>query len=390
MGTLGNQLAYVYYLGIEAATPSIRRWTPEHLTTDVLVWSQHIDLIWPTLCNSDQRLVAIHAARLSANPCAEAMPANWQKFILGRVICNRHTPHPVRVAALHHYAELLRSKKLESGESASAVINVGARVAAELEPMRKQRALADLMAVFGRELECRVADRGTVVGSERLHMEADYYLDKASLVRRGVAVGLALIGLAQHSNDIAGLVSAIFYQQTGDMLNGLLFAACHIYEQHGASSQLSEFQSAAMREFDTRILHLCDIDRKLSLITQLDPWPLARLSELEEWFGRAYMSQLTQLNKRCQMAMLADFIFGQDAADKESDDVASSEATVSKVVEKWQHLFVQPSCVVLVREALGRDFARFQGLLGKKRVDSSAVYDVIVGVWLAFYNQFLE
>ncbi|KAJ2455805.1 hypothetical protein GGF42_003358 [Coemansia sp. RSA 2424] len=209
------------------------------------------------------------------------------------------------------------------------------------------------------------------------------------MARRGVSVGLALIGLAQQSNDIAGLISAILHQRTGNVLNGLLFAAYYIHEQSG-SAQLREFQSAAIKEFDARVLHLSDIDRKLELIVQLDPWPLACLSELEEWFGRAYMSQLTQLNKRCQMAMLADFILGQDTASKESDDVAASETTVSKVIEKWQYLFVQPSCVIPVREALGRDFARFQALLGKRRPEPSAVYDVIVGVWLAFYNQFLE
>ncbi|KAJ2018731.1 hypothetical protein GGI01_000577 [Coemansia sp. RSA 376] len=375
MGTLGTQLAYVFYLGHEAATPRVQQWTPGYLTSEVLVWTQHMDLLWSTLSYTDQELVAAHATRLSANPCAGSKTVNWQKYILGRVICNRYSPHPVRVAALHHYAESLRSAELESGESASAVINVGALVAAELEPMRRQKALADLAAVFGSEIRNRAAGRDTMAGSERLRMEMDYYLGDDSIARRGVSLGLALVDLAQHSDDMTGLVGDMLRHprdEMADLLNGLLFASCYIHEQvDGGSAQLRKFQSIAMKEFSTRVLQLSDVDQKLSYLVQLDPWPLARLSELDESFGRAYMSQLTQLNKRCQMAMLGDFILQQGtgaewrlhAATKENDTVAASETTLSNVVEKWQYLFVQPSCVISVREALGRDYARFQGLV---------------------------
>ncbi|KAJ2795145.1 hypothetical protein H4S07_006560, partial [Coemansia furcata] len=116
------------------------------------------------------------------------------------------------------------------------------------------------------------------------------------------------------------------------MHNGLLFASCYIHEElGGGGAQLRKFRSIAMQEFSTRVLQLADVDRKLSYLVQLDPWPLARLSELDEMFGRAYMSQLTQLNKRCQMAMLSDFILGQvagaewrlHAATREYDAVAA-------------------------------------------------------------------
>ncbi|KAJ2863668.1 hypothetical protein GGH94_003442 [Coemansia aciculifera] len=402
MGTLGTQLAYVFYLGHEAATPRVQQWTPGYLTSDVLVWTQHIDLLWPTLSYADQEQVAAHATKLSANPCAGSKTVNWQKYILGRVICNRHSPHPVRVAALHHYAESLRSVELESGESASAVINVGALVAAELEPMRRQQALSDLAAVFGSEIRNGAAGRGAMASGERLRMEADYYLGGDLIARRGVSLGLALVDLARHSNDMAGLVSDMFRHprdEMADLLNGLLFASCYIREQvDGGSAQLRKFQSIAMKEFSTRVLQLSDVDHKLSYLVQLDPWPLARISELDELFGRTYMLQLTQLNQRCQMAMLGDFILEQGAgaewrlhaATKKNDAVAASETTVSNVVEKWQYLFVQPSCVILVREALGRDYARFQGLIGRKRPEPSAECDAIVSVWLAFYSQFLD
>ncbi|KAJ2064666.1 hypothetical protein GGI17_000808 [Coemansia sp. S146] len=233
-------------------------------------------------------------------------------------------------------------------------------------------------------------------------MEADYYLGSDSIARRGVSLGLALVDLARHSNDMAGLVSDMFRHsrdEMADLLNGLLFASCYIREQvDGGGAQLRKFQSIAIKEFSTRVLQLSGVDHKLSYLVQLDPWPLARLSELDELFGRAYMSQLTQLNQRCQMAMLGDFILEQGtgaewrlhAATKKNDAVAASETTVSNVVEKWQYLFVQPSCVILVREALGRDFARFQGLIGRKRPETSAECDAIVSVWLTFYSQFLD
>ncbi|KAJ2492361.1 hypothetical protein IWW37_001540 [Coemansia sp. RSA 2050] len=231
-------------------------------------------------------------------------------------------------------------------------------------------------------------------------MEAGYYLANSSSAQRGISLGLTLVDLARRSKDISGLVSDIFHHpkdEMADILNGLLFASSYIIEQRDSSTvQLREFQSLAMREFSTRVLQLSDIGHKLSLIVQLDAWPLARISELDESFGRAFMSLLTQLNKRCQMAMLDDFLLGQGAewrlhaASEESDAVAASETTVSNVVEKWQHLFVQPSCVILVREALGRDFARFQGLIAQRRLESSEEYDAIVGVWLTFYSQFLD
>ncbi|KAJ2416649.1 hypothetical protein GGI10_000801 [Coemansia sp. RSA 2530] len=400
MGTLGTQLAYVFYLGHEASTPRVQQWTPGYLTTEVLVWTQHIDLLWPTLSHSDQERVAEHASRLSANPCAQSKTVNWQKYILGRVISNRYSPHPVRVAALQHYAESLRTVELELGESASPAINVGARIAAELEPMRRLQALTDLADVFNSKIQDSAVGGGAAAGNERLRMEADYYLANNSSAKQRISLGMALIDLARHSKDVCGLVGDIFrHSKDGiaDMLNGLLFASSYILEQHDSgSAQLREFQSHAMREFSTRVLQLSDIDRKLLLIVQLDAWPLARHSELDELFGRAYISLLTQLSKRCQMAMLGDFLLRQGAewrlhaASEESDAVAASETTVSNVVGKWQHLFVQPSCVILVREALGRDLARFQGLIAQKRPEPSEEYNAIVAVWLTFYSQFLD
>ncbi|KAJ2898435.1 hypothetical protein IWW38_001386 [Coemansia aciculifera] len=371
MGTLGTQLAYVFHLGTEAATPRIRNWTPDYLTSDAIAWSQHIDLIWPTLSETDKRLVSTHATQLTPNPLSSSVPRSWLKFILTRVICNRHTPHPVRVAALHHYSESLRSAELlEEGESPSVVINVGTLIDAQLRPMRKRQALLDLTAIFTHKLK--------EATSERLRLETDYYLTQ-SRQKEGVAVGLALTDYyaQQGSEKISGLVAAICIQKSPDLLNGLLFAANTSGICHG------ELRRVTVNELSSRILlHPLDI----KLIVQLDPWPLARLSELEESFGQAYMSQLTHLNKQCQMAMLADFLFAQDT----TGDEAASEDTVSKVFEMWQCLFVQPSCVILVREALSRDFARFRAMLPKNRPEPSAVYDVVVGVWMAFYKQFLE
>ncbi|KAJ1798976.1 hypothetical protein LPJ59_002144, partial [Coemansia sp. RSA 2399] len=162
MGTLSAQIAHLFHLNADAASPSIAAWSPAHLTAQALPWAQHVDLIWPTLNPADQRLVLAQAKRMldekgllphasaalpflldPVHPAATTTNA-CQLRLLQHAICNVDTPHDVRIVALHHYSDSVKADKGNGGNGGAAASqnaapsgSVGMVIQTQLDPWRR-------------------------------------------------------------------------------------------------------------------------------------------------------------------------------------------------------------------------------------------------------------
>ncbi|KAJ1965926.1 hypothetical protein GGI12_000447 [Dipsacomyces acuminosporus] len=110
------------------------------------------------------------------------------------------------------------------------------------------------------------------------------------------------------------------------------------------------------------------MDVKLKTVLSINPYVLSQLSNLKKAFSRTYMMQLTQLLKRCQVAMLRDYIEYKGSITEEYDSLASDDKTITKLTELWMHLYVLPSCSAGVRETIARDQSHFNILISKPKL----------------------
>ncbi|KAI8322905.1 hypothetical protein GQ54DRAFT_297077 [Martensiomyces pterosporus] len=448
MGTLSAQIAHVVHIGEEAQTISVRSWSPEYLTGTVIPWTQHVDLLWPTIDRETQRKVLNQVQHLlkqklrytarrsdlqkmlgpaDSGGCGDAT-MSCQKAILARIVSNAHTRDSVRIAALQHYADALRGGMgavgATTGESkrrdTEACTRVSSEISSALQPMRVRQAIAEINGVLARELQETAKERSAVsVDGERRQMEAAYLQEPQEM--ESLSLGLALLDMApdeeeervmlvqQFLNHNPHTGSSTTKRTPGLIYNAALAAALHAYEENAeyrktengrrgnpkmaAGQQLRRqlLGEAILREFTMRILLPPNVDDKLCALLPIHPLVLAKLASYNEAFLRTYMMQLTQLNKRCQVAMLREHIDYRGNIPAACDALASDDTTVARIAEMWTQLFVHPRCASSVKEALDRDRSHFNILARSPRPRANLdVFGAIVEFWTTFYAQFLQ
>ncbi|KAJ1770479.1 hypothetical protein IW140_004253 [Coemansia sp. RSA 1813] len=394
MGTLSAQIAHVFYLSTEAASPRVSTWSPSYLSAEALPWTQHVDLIWPTLDQNDQRTVLDQAKQIFEEklhrPVQDAhclLEDNngylCQIRLLQNVICNIHTPHEVRIAGLRHYADTVKTQGC-SEENAACLIQQA------LDPWRKASELK------------RMAQ---VVPSHNSNKDSSYayaLLDDATSEEEGIyvaSVTAALLDKLQNPKHAAlswvvPLVHQVFSltqptKTSASILSNAMLYACI---DDGNNSALSEFRQLVKNEFIKRVLEHSDIDPVISFLSPIHGTVLARIAAESDirTFSHSYLNALVRINKRCQDAML------NDCLPKEYIHMpcalATSDTHLSRLATKWQNLLAQPEeHSRIVKTHLSEDQRRFNGIVGKISVDAikRPVFEAIVDVWNVFYTQLL-
>ncbi|KAI9502077.1 hypothetical protein BX070DRAFT_20017 [Coemansia spiralis] len=335
MGTLSIQIAHVFDLGTQALTPQVTDWTPADLTA-ILQWTQHVDLIWPTLQRCDKQKVLAQAISLfvSKRPSATGfciIDGPTQVVVLRRIICNTYTKDDTRIMALHHYHDC------------GLTDTIGGLVSGHVEHMRTVVELKGLSRFLDKETH------GLGIPIEQC---AKYLTDESNT--QVLVVAAALIKLSKQ--DFQRLTPLAFSEQNGAvetmvLQNALLFTQIHRGEQN---SSWNNFW--------------------LSNLDSLHPHLLARLSLVDQNFGLKYMERLVELNRECQRAMLNDPL-----------DTNVSER-LAALAEKWQAL-LDTNNRNLVGRCLEKDHLRFFQMIRGERVDNRLVFDAFKDVWEAFYAQ---
>ncbi|KAJ2853058.1 hypothetical protein GGI22_005022, partial [Coemansia erecta] len=343
MGTLSAQIAHLFCLNADAASPSIAAWSPAHLTAQALPWAQHVDLIWPTLDPADQRLVLAQAKRMldeNGRPHAsaalpfllDATTANaCQLRLLRHAICNIDTPHDVRIVALHHYSDSVKA----SGRIADPSSDVAMVIQTQLDPWRRAMELI------------RVAR--TLAGHSGHPSEYDELLKEGAHIASAAA---ALLGALESkdtepmpSPSIVALVRHTFSSASAPTLTNAILYACIDGNRipdtaETRSRSLAEFRHLVSRSFISRVFDR-DVDPALTFLYELHSSVLAHIASssssaaFDPQFGSRYLQTLTRINRRCQDAMLHDCFKQGQAKETTFCTLATSDMHLSRLAAKW-------------------------------------------------------
>ncbi|ORX74778.1 hypothetical protein DL89DRAFT_281111 [Linderina pennispora] len=319
MGTLSAQIAHIILAGEQSITETAASWTPKYLTETLIPWSQHVDLLWPTIDEPHVRskvlnqvvyLVRSHSPEVSKEYLLQtylnpSLDTPCEKEILSRIIANQFTPHSVRIAALQHYPGAIGS---DSGNN-KTVASLARDISRQLESAREQSALSMLSATIASgllEQQSTSASKGDMVSAERLKIEVNYLTGSGE--QKALALGEALCSQVSHMDDGSrGVLIGQLLQKTdpdsclGQSVNMVLAAAL-------SNTSNADLTDAVVAEFTKHVLLLRNIDTKLSKLVPAHAHALAALADTHSKFRSTYIMQLAQLNKRCQIAMLRDYI----------------------------------------------------------------------------------
>ncbi|KAJ1932503.1 hypothetical protein FBU59_006350, partial [Linderina macrospora] len=354
MGTLSAQVAHIVCVGEQSLTAAVASWNPKYLTETLLPWSKHIDLLWPTIEDDNVRskvlsqvvhLVRAHYYDVSKDYLLQTyLNADYttpcERELLTRIIANQFTPHSVRIAALQHYPGAIGSD-----EDNKVAASLAGDISRQLEPEREQNAVSKLNKIFSSvllEQQSSSDNQGDMVSAERLRIEVAYLT--GSDEQKALALGRALCSQASQmgDEDCSELVSHILQKTDPDSCLGqsvnIVLAAALICTSD------PDLADTLVDGLTKHVLLLRHIDVKLSKLVPAHAHALASLSNSHSRFRSTYIMQLTQLNKRCQIAMLRDYIVYRGAISPQYDLYAADANTIEKMVDKWQSLFVQPNC----------------------------------------------
>ncbi|KAJ2508231.1 hypothetical protein GGI11_006139 [Coemansia sp. RSA 2049] len=419
MGTLSAQVAHVLHLlGSDAGSPAVAAWTPAHLTGSALPWCQHVDLVWPTLDAGSQKKVLAHARRLLQAKSAGGVgscekngmrlfPRNCGILLLRTVITNRHTPHDVRIAALHHYANAQEAPAASASASASHAVcdDVCAALAPwqdAREPVHVARGLLRL------ENHC---------AATRCFWLADPPPHSAHVAAVAASIVRVLAAQPKHQRQlsVAPLVGHVFSLEPSSsdsssssssssrlpalsspcrgILGNALLLVC-VDKKEEATSGAPEFR-ALVRDALGHILESANAPAAFSFVATLHPPLVASLASLDcpARFAQPYLHALAGFNRWCQRQMMASVGGAFDGGDHESAAVASADTWLVALESMWLHVLAALGS--RASAVLADDRVRFQKAVSSfssssSRANlSSPVFSATVAVWEAFYSQLL-
>ncbi|KAJ2661245.1 hypothetical protein IWW48_002541 [Coemansia sp. RSA 1200] len=409
MGTLSAQVAHVLHLlGSDAPSSAVAAWTPAHLTGSALPWCQHVDLVWPTLDADSQKTVLTHARHLlqetaggvdSEESGMRLLPRNCSKLLLRTVITNRHTPHDVRIAALHHYADAQQTPTASAAAAASHAVCDD--VCAALAPWQDAREPVHVAQSLVRLGHC--ADNHccwlTDPPPHSVHVAAVV----ASIVRL-----LAAEPKQQQQPPVAPLVRHVFSLEPSSaasnnsclptlsvpcrgILGNALLRVCVDKE---ATSRAPEFRALVLDALGN-LLESTRAPHAISFVSTLHAPLVASLASLDypARFGQQYLHALVGFNRWCQSQMMTAVGGGIDDDDDESAGVASADSWLVALESMWLH--VLSTLGSRATAVLADDRVRFRKSVSDASSSSCAnpsspVFTATVAVWEAFYSQLLE
>ncbi|KAJ2507810.1 hypothetical protein GGI11_006254 [Coemansia sp. RSA 2049] len=411
MGTLSAQVAHVLHLlGSDAGSPAVGAWTPAHLTGSALPWCQHVDLVWPTLDAGSQKTVLAHARRLLQARSADSavyseksgtrlVPGNCGILLLRTVITNRHTPHDVRVAALHHYADA-REPAATPVASRAVCDDVCAALAPWQDargPVRVARGLLRLVDRCADDSRgCWLADppphsvRVAAVAASIVRVLAAEPKHQQQQLSVAPLVG-HVFSLEPSPPDASSRLPALSSPCRGILGNALLLVC--VGRNKKATSGVPECR-ALVRDALGHILESASAPAAFSFVATLHPPLVAALAALDRpaRLAQPYLHALAGFNRWCQRQMMAS-VGGDHESAATSADAASADTWLVALESMWLHLLA--ALGPRASAVLADDRVRFRKAVSdvsssSSRADpSSPVFSATVAVWEAFYSQLL-
>ncbi|KAJ2761743.1 hypothetical protein H4S06_001043 [Coemansia sp. BCRC 34490] len=406
MGTLSAQVAHVLHLlGSDAGSPAVGAWTPAHLTGCALRWCQHVDLVWPTLDAGSQKTVLAHARRLlqtrspgsaacSEKSGARLVPGNCGILLLRTVITNRHTPHDVRVAALHHYADA-REPAAAPAAARAVCDDVCAALAPWQDARGPVRVARGVLRLAGR---CAGDSRGCWLADPPPH--AVRVAAVAASIARILAaeperehlsvaplIGL-VFSLAPSPPDAHSRLPALSSPCRGILGNALLLVCVGTTEE--ALGRGVPDCRVLVGDALGHLLESTSASAAFSFVAALHPPLVAALAALDRpaRLAHQYMHALAGFNRWCQRQMLAS----AGAGHQSDADAALADTWLVALESMWLHLLVAlgPRASAVLADDRVRFRKAVSDVSSSLRADpSSPVFSATVAVWEAFYSQLL-